>query len=220
VIIQDQDGKLDIGLVKNGKMKNLTVEQLIKSLKAKEYAVFEGDKKAYNLNIVGIREDNPTAGKFNDLICVFWKYEGRWNMIQMQCTTLAGIHWLKKPLNKKGCAILKPGQYRGVWKLDYHQGKYKALCQRGGEVKVYRDDDKDIEYDMIESSVQEGMFGINIHRAHSKYELEDVGKYSAGCQVIQDPDEWDVFMAICEKAAKVWGNSFSYTLLKEGELVD
>jgi hypothetical protein len=57
-------------------MKDLTVEKLIESMKAKGYVVFEDDKKAYNLNIVGIREDNPTAGKFNDVMCVFWKYEG------------------------------------------------------------------------------------------------------------------------------------------------
>jgi hypothetical protein len=201
-------------------MQDVKLGKLIATLKDKGYAVFEGDDKAYNLNIVGIREDNPTAGKFNDLMVVFWKYEGRWNVIKMQCTTLAGIHWLENPLNPKGCAILKPGQYRGVWKLDYHQGKYKALCQRGGNVKVYRDGDKDVEYDMLEESVQEGMFGINIHRAHSKLELEKVGKFSAGCQVIQDPDEWAVFMAVCERAAKVWGNSFSYTLIKEGDLVD
>ena len=87
-------------------MENLTVERLIATLKAKEYAVFETDTKAFNLNIVGIREDNPTAGKFNDLICVFWKYEGRWNLIQMQCTTLAGIHWLKNPMNKKNTMLV------------------------------------------------------------------------------------------------------------------
>jgi hypothetical protein len=101
--------------------------------------------------------------------------------------------------------------------VGYHAGKYKALCQ-GKALKVYRDDDKDREYDMLTESIQEGLFGINIHRAHSKHELEEVGKYSAGCQVVQDPNEWNVFINICEEAVKVWGNSFSYTLLKESEL--
>ena len=28
---------------------------------------------------------------------------------------------------------------KDVYKIDKHQGKYKALCQRNGKVKVYRD---------------------------------------------------------------------------------
>jgi hypothetical protein len=135
----------------------------------------------------------------------------------MQCTTLAGLSALEKPINPKGCAILKPGRYSGVYKLDMHRKSYLALCQRNGEVTVFRDDDRDREYDMVEGSEQTGMFGINIHRAHSKKELEKIGPHSAGCQVIQDPVEFDLFVCLCKKAKEIWGNSFTYTLIKESD---
>ena len=193
---------------------NICTHKTITALESLGYAVFESDEKPFNINIVGIREDNPTPNKFNDAIIVFWKNEGRWNKFQMQCTTLAGLYYLKKPMSPKGCAILTLGQHRGAYAVGNHNG-YEALVQRKPLV-VLRDNDKDSEYDM-DTPTESGNFGINIHRAHSKAELENVGKFSAGCQVIQDPDEFDIFMAICNKARKHWGNSFTYTLIKESE---
>ena len=40
-----------------------------------------------------------------------------------------------------------------------------------------------------------------------------VDKWSAGCQVIADNDDWHTFLDICQTAREIWGNSFSYTLL-------
>ena len=133
-------------------------------------------------------------------------------------TSLPGLHWLENPMNTKGCAILKEGQYKS-YKVDKHNGKYDAICQRLGDVTVWRDDDRDREYDMVKGTEMTGKFGINLHRAHSNYELETVDKYSAGCQVIQDPDEFDVHMEVVKKAAEVWGNSFTYTLINEKDLL-
>jgi hypothetical protein len=197
--------------------KDITVLDVAKALQKKGYDIFETDSKPYNLNMVGIRSATPVSGKFNDLMVVFWKYEGIWNMIQMQITTLAGLPWMTSPMNPKGCAILKEGQWKGCWSLGMHNGKYKALVQVK-PVVVYRDNDKDVEYDMIESSTDEGLFGINIHRSHSKVELMNVGKFSAGCQVVQNPHEYDVFIKLCEEAAEVWGNRFTYTLISENDI--
>ena len=117
--------------------------------------------------------------------------------------------------NKKGCAILKAGQYRGVYKIDKHRGKYAALCQRLGKVSVYRDDNYDKIMDMDESKVQSGFFGINIHRASAVNETVSVERYSAGCQVMNNPEEYAIFMSIVKKGADRWGNHFSYTLLED-----
>ena len=186
----------------------------IKDLMSKKgYDVFESDTKPFNLNIVGIRNSKPTTNLFNDYISIFWKYEGRWNYLEFQATTLPGLKYLETPMNPKGCAILVPNQYKGVWKLGTHY-TYTALTQRGGEVQVYRDEDKDRHYDMIEDSIISGYFGINIHKA-SDGERETVDGYSAGCQVFQNSDEFDIFIEICKKAKKYWGNSFTYTLLDE-----
>lgn len=200
-------------------MRDITTKALIDAVEKLGHSVFKGDTKPYNLNIVGIRAIKPATNRFNDLMCVFWKYEGQWNIYKMQCTTLPGLHWLENPMNPKGCAILKEGQYKSTYSVDKHNGKYLALCQRLAPVTVYRDDDKDREYDMIASTEQRGMFGINIHRASAYKELERVNKNSAGCQVIQDPNEYEIHMDIVKKAAEVWGNSFTYTLINQKNLL-
>jgi hypothetical protein len=200
-------------------MRDITTKALIEAVEKLGHSVFKGDTKPYNLNIVGIRAIKPATNRFNDLMCVFWKYEGQWNIYKMQCTTLPGLHWLENPMNPKGCAILKEGQYKSTYSVDKHNGKYLALCQRLAPVTVYRDDDKDREYDMIASTEQRGMFGINIHRASAYKELERVNKNSAGCQVIQDPNEYEIHMDIVKKAAEVWGNSFTYTLINQKNLL-
>ena len=121
---------------------------------------------------------------------------------------------------KKGTAILKPGQYRGSHKIRKHQGRYEALGQQR-PVQVYRDPNRDDKYDLLEESVDEGLFGINIHRA-TKYagkKSTQVDKWSAGCQVIAANDDWTTFMKIMRKARAVWGNSFTYTLLESKDIV-
>ena len=200
-------------------MKDVTTQEIISALQRLGHSVYKNDTKPYNLNIVGIRSTKPIVNEFNCLMAVFWQYEGQWNMYKMQMTSLPGIYWLANPSNPRGCAILKEGQYKSVYKVDKHNSKYDAICQRLGDVTVYRDDDRDREYDLVKGTEMTGMFGINLHRAHPDYEIETVDKYSAGCQVIQDPDEFEVHMEIAKKAAEVWGNSFTYTLINEKNLL-
>ncbi len=199
-------------------MKDVARIDIIAAMERLGHSVYKSDTTPYNLNIVGIRAAKPIVNKFNCLMTVFWKYEGNWNIYKMQMTSLPGLHWLENPMNTKGCAILKEGQYKS-YKVDKHNGKYDAICQRLGDVTVWRDDDRDREYDMVKGTEMTGKFGINLHRAHSNYELETVDKYSAGCQVIQDPDEFDVHMEVVKKAAEVWGNKFTYTLINEKDLL-
>ncbi len=189
------------------------VEYLKALMSKKGYAVFENDTKPFNLNIVGVRNSDPTINKFNDYIATFWKYEGRWSYFECQATTLPGLKYMESPMNPKGCAILVPNQYKGVYKLGTHY-TYTALVQTGGEVDVYRDDNKDMHYDMLDDTIISGYFGINIHKA-SEGERENVDGYSAGCQVFQNSDEFDIFIDLCKKAEKYWGNKFTYTLLNQ-----
>ena len=107
-----------------------------------------------------------------------------------------------------------PGQYRSVWTIDKHQGKYEALCQRNGNVKVYRDGDKNNVFS--EAIVDTGMFGINIHKAGQ--DSTWVENWSEGCQVFKRVKDFDEFMKICKKAAKIHGNSFSYTLIESTDI--
>ena len=150
---------------------------------------------------------------------VIYKIGGVWITKVYAITTDAGTYWLKNPMSNKGTAILVPNQYRGVYSIDLHNNKYYALCQRNGKVEVYRDNDKDVILDMDSAKIEKGMFGINIHRSNPFSESLKVDKFSAGCQVFKRVKDFNEFMEICQKSKALWGNSFTYTLIKESDLL-
>jgi hypothetical protein len=186
----------------------------------KGYKWFDGNKP-YNVNIIGVRSGSRTAGVFDDSLYVVYRDKSlRLKSKQYQITTDISRYYLKEGqmLNKKGGAILVPNQYRSVYKLDLHKGKYEALCQRRGNVCVYRDNTGDDKLDMCPDTIECGAFGINIHRS-SLYNTDEkeveIGKYSAGCQVFKLKEEFDEFIEIIKESESIYGNSFSYTLLDE-----
>ena len=201
-----------------------TREQIETTVKAKGYKWFEDNSnKGYDVNIVGVR-NSETKGRvtnaFDDCITISYKKDGEWQFHCFQCTTDPGTAYMENPiLENTGCAILKPGQYRGSHKLRLHQGKYLALGQKK-DVTVYRDNNRDDNYDLDESNTTTGLFGINIHRATARKggKSTRVDKWSAGCQVIADNDDWHEFLDICQAAREIHGNSFSYTLIESKDI--
>lgn len=170
----------------------------------------------YNVNIIGIRNKGAKANRFDDRICVVFKDSQGWVTREYAATTDPGLYWLHNKMNVKGTAVLQPGQYRGVYMIDKHRGKYDALCQRLGSVRVRRDRDFDDEIDWDSLSAEtSGSYGINVHRASSSRSVKTVGVFSAGCQVIQDPADFESFMRIIKKSAEIFGNRFTYTLLSD-----
>lgn len=199
-----------------------TREQIKAAVEKKGYKWFNDDaNKSYDVNIVGVR--NSSVGKkvtnvFDDTLTISFKDEkGVWQFFAWAATTDPGkksmLEWNKMGI-KGGCARLVPNQYRATWAIDLHQGKYQALCQRLANVSVYRDADFDLEYD--ENKVTTGMYGINIHKAGQ--DSTWVENWSAGCQVFKRVKDFDAFMSICKKAAKIHGNKFSYTLLESADI--
>ena len=174
------------------------------------HTVFESGQ--YNLNIIGIRSRNHEPNSFDDRICVVFKDEQGWITRTWECTTEPDKYWLERLINVSGTAILVPGQYKSVWKIDKHKGKYDALCQRNGPVKTYRDNNKDDIIDLDVQSITEGMYGINIHKAGLG--STQIDRWSAGCQVFSHSEDFDEFMSICYAARSKWGNSFTYTLIE------
>ena len=196
-------------------MKELSVEEIKKTIQSKGYVWFEdGD---YNLNIIGMRNSdtkNKVTNMFDDTLYLVFKVNGSWLNINYQITTDPGTKWIMKHNLKDGFARLVPGQYRRVYSIDLHQGKYEALCQRNGNVKVYRDINRDMLYD--ETKITEGMYGINIHKAGSNSSY--VNDWSGGCNVFKREEDFDRFMGIVKTAAKVWGNKFTYTLIESKDI--
>jgi hypothetical protein len=84
-------------------------------------------------------------------------------------------------------------------------------------VTLIRDNNRD---GVIDFSGQEdyGYFGINHHYANQFRVSEKVDKWSAGCQVFADKQDHDILMALCSKAASIYGNAFTYTLLEVSDL--
>jgi hypothetical protein len=193
-----------------------TKEQIEKSVTAKKYAWFDG--KDFDVNIVGIRNSVPAkkvTNIFDDWITLSYKENGVWKFHQWACTTDPGTKAVKEFSNPNGVARLVAGQYRGSHAIGLHQGKYEAMKQVK-PVKVYRDKNKDMIFD--ETVIQEGIFGINIHRSNPKTESEFVENWSEGCQVFKRVKDFNVFMSIINKAAKIHGNSFSYTLITSADI--
>ena len=200
---------------------NLTRELIEETVKDRGYAWFE--KGDYNLNIVGVRNSatgDEVTNKFDDKITLSYKVDGEWQFYSFNATTDPGRYWVENVMRVEGVACLKEGQYRGAYRIDKHRGNYDALCQRGGEVTVYRDANKDGCYDLDDDNTQTGYFGINIHRATARVgkASTQVDKWSAGCQVISANKDWEEFIFACYKAQQVWGNSFTYTLIKSEDI--
>jgi hypothetical protein len=198
-----------------------TREQIETAVKAKGYVWFsDSANKSYDVNIIGVRNTAPgvyrkVTNVFDDYLTISFKDEkGAWQYFCWMATCDPGKKGVEKFQNKKGVARLVPGQYRKTWMVDLHQGKYSALCQRLAKVKVWRDADRNLTFE--ESVVDEGMFGINIHKAGQ--DSTWVENWSEGCQVFKRVKDFDAFMAICRKAAKIHGNHFSYTLLESTDI--
>ena len=192
-----------------------TREQIEGAVKAKGYVWFEGEKD-YDINIVGVRNSatgQKVTNAFDDTITLSYKVGGQWKFHTWTCTTDPGKKGVMEYHNANGVARLVEGQYRGSHNIGLHQGKYEALRQ-AKNVKVYRDANKDLNYD--ENKIQEGVFGINIHKAGA--DSTYVENWSEGCQVFKRSKDFDEFMAIVRKSRDIHGNSFTYTLIESTDI--
>jgi hypothetical protein len=194
---------------------NYSKDKIEAAVKAKGYVWFEGAKD-HDVNIVGVRNSdtsNAVTNAFDDRITVSYKENGNWVYKEWVITTDPGKKGVMEYHNAAGVARLVEGQYRGSHHLGLHQGKYEALKQKAN-VKVYRDPNRDMKYD--ENKIQEGVFGINIHKAG--VDSTFVENWSEGCQVFKRAKDFEEFMVIMRKAAAVHGNSFTYTLIESADI--
>jgi hypothetical protein len=192
-------------------------EQIETALKSKGYVWFEDpSNKGFDVNIVGVRNSSTgdkVTNVFDDYLTVSYKENGEWKFHIWSATTDPGTKGVMQYGNKAGVARLVEGQYRGSHTIRLHQVKYEALGQ-AKNVKVFRDPNKDMKYD--ENKIDEGLFGINIHKAGDNSTF--VENWSEGCQVFKKSKDFEEFMTICRKARNVHGNSFTYTLIETTDI--
>ena len=219
---------------------NYTIDEVLAAMTTVDYPIFTNDKREYNLNIVGVRNSDRAYDKFNDTLCVFYKYNGNWTLHQFAITLDPGVVYRNEPINDAGTAIIMPGFYKSMWRSGMHKSKYPALVQNKS-CTVIRDNNKDSNLDVeipnhistrtssvthgitqtdyinqvgdVVFTTQTGMFGINCHKS-GKGTTEFVNYYSAGCVVFSDNNEFDnEFLPICDAAANTFGDSFSFSLI-------
>lgn len=178
------------------------------------YKFFE--EGSYNLNLIAIRHQE-SDNTFNDIMYVVFKdYQMRWKVYQFTITTKAGAYYLLNPMNSDGTAIVVPGQYSKAYKLGIHKN-YPALVQ-SAPIRVYRDKNKDTTHDLIPSTIEKGVFSINIHRSSATGTSTKVDKWSAGCMVFSNILEWNLFYATLLESQKLYGDFFTFTLIEESQL--
>lgn len=158
-----------------------------------------------DIAIVGWRNTKGRLNKFDCTIGAYFK-TGRYAI--WPASTYPGMHYMRNPLSSKGVATLVEGQYVDAYSIGSFKG-YQALRQQGA-VTVIRDANKD---DVRNGKYMDvGWFGIHIHKAGKFSKL--VGNWSAGCQVFQKSEDFDIFMSICREHSDKVNNKFTYTLLE------
>jgi len=182
-----------------------SLSKIKNTLKAKKYKIFT---RPFELNIIGLRTTSE-PNKFDDTMILFYNDEnGKTIFKEYPITTDPGTYWLNNPMNVKGTAMLKQGQYINTWSQGLHRNSYKALVQ-SKPVTVYRDNDRNSTFTSDKEDT--GYFGINIHKALS--DTNKVDKFSAGCQVFKKTADFNEFMKATDEHRKRYGNAFTYTLL-------
>lgn len=170
----------------------------------------------YSINIFGVRMDLNT-NQYDDFICVaFYDKRGYFINVTFTATVDPGFHWLTNPMREEGCAILVPGQYREVYAVGPHGSTRYEACRQVGNMKVYRDNNKDKRHDLDPKTIEEGNFLTNIHHGWNSKIVE---RNSAGCQVIQRKDYFEEeFMPLVKKSTALYGPKFTYTLFDKEDI--
>jgi hypothetical protein len=180
------------------------IQKIITVLKTKGYIIAI---RPFELNIIGIRNNNTKSNSFDDTINLFYtRPDGQWCSNTFNATTDPGTYWLKRLMNPDGTAILKPGQYINSHRIGVHRKKYQALVQQNPVINI----NSPIE--------QTGIFGINIHRALINGKTKQVNDHSAGCQVFEDVTDFNLFMSLAHRHKELYGNNFTYTLLTKNDI--
>lgn len=179
-------------------------------------------KGQFELNLYGIRSKDSQSDKFDDIVGCAWVNENFVPCtVEYKATTDPGKYWLQNPMNKKGCAIMVPGQYLEAYEAGKHKGEYEAFTQCTHMAYV-RDNNKDTILDFslyrdknkAKSEVFWDIIGTNLHRASEWQIVNLISKFSAGCQIIQNPKEFAYLIQLRDKSVLKGYKKWDYTLFE------
>lgn len=174
------------------------------------------EPQAGDVLLFGVRTEPGTVDAFDDTLGALYRFGGQWRIDTWAGTTDPGLAPMLNPVNPRGCAILKEGYYKDLWRPGLHKGIHPALVQTGGPCTVYRDRDRDREHDVY-GQTDTGYFGINAHDAYSQALATKVGGWSAGCQVWQRTSEHRKMLALVSGRANP-SAPVSYALFRQSQI--
>ena len=181
----------------------LTSDNIQKLLKEKGYHL---NKRIDYPNFIGIRYETKINTFDDELYVIVYSDYITSSMNMYPITTEPGLYALRHPINANGTGILVPGFYEDLWGFGLHKGKYEAFVQIN-KVRVYRDNDKDSEYDLDPATIEEGIIGANMHMAG--VDSATVDNWSYACQVFKKKADFKIVL----KQSKDSGfNKFNYIL--------
>lgn len=196
----------------------MTYKELREIILSKGYRWFEG--KPYNANIIFKRTSNVFTNKLDDIGYVaYLDNNNKECLVEVPATTKAGFSPAlfnpKVVMGVKGTAVIVPGQYLSSWEFrDSYVGwlQYPYFAQIK-PIKVYRDPDGDKEIDEVQ--VQEGLFGINLHKMGNAGVLTNyLGNWSEGCCGWHPDDMAKYILPVIRESVKRYGIIFSATIIK------
>jgi hypothetical protein len=112
------------------------------------------------------------------------------DMYAMNCTTKPGKYWVYNPVTYGGvtgaACLVGDRQYKDAWTF-VNSTNWQTLWlgapyfYQVGEVEIYRDGNKNDVLELDSTTIQKGLFGINIHRGDI---TTIIWNWSAGCITI------------------------------------
>ncbi|MEM6452805.1 MAG: hypothetical protein AAF703_21120 [Cyanobacteria bacterium P01_D01_bin.105] len=200
--------------------------RILNYMDSKRYKIFEGHRKYNIVYVEGMNRDgslNRDADNvFNDIRLVIEVIDGVPRIVggPWLGSTEPGRHYVINPMNSRGAARIRFGQY-SAWQIGIHgrgSSGHEALIQTGGEVTVHRDFDRNGI--RTGDKLHSGYFGINQHSGYDN-PTNHVGKASAGCLVGRSSREHKQFMSLIKQDSRYLQNKkfiFTSTIVPGDDL--
>lgn len=184
-----------------------------------EYLQFPWYAKPYDLNLFGIRNPNPKPDAWDDTIGIAFRDRNGYGRVAVwPGTTDPGLYYLQNPLTSSGCIIVDFGHHPKCYRRGLHRG-YKALKQVA-PMRYLFDVNKDGVLDWNTSKRETSLRATNMHRGLENSIVATVGKFSAGCQVVQHPNDFAYLLSIVDlQAAWIGSDLLSYTVFNEADVL-
>lgn len=168
------------------------------------YDYVGGKIKAHNELAVRL-DDNTLDDGFDDYLISF-DDKGK-NVFIREATTVPGRKYTINPMaGTPGAGRIARGFYEDSHIYGIHMKSRPDIAHYGflqrGVLKIYRDEDKDGIIDNVDSAAFGDGYGGNIHARLPGMKSDEIGAWSAMCQVARFREDHDAAMQLYRESAQ------------------